>query len=209
MEEPAFLIPMQRVIGRIQIQHYLCRRSPLAVQKQIHQKVVDHPAIGDNLLVTIILRRRRITQLQAVQGAGTGQGVTAVTFARALLAGHIGATTGQRQSAVVTQSVMVIEILITGRQAQHPLCDQGLEGMLDPIWIAMVGKTGRQSAGHVKQPVSFTQQQHTAVRCQSTAVKRAYNRASSETFEKQLFCSTMCFHGVVPCGFVFVATIYR
>ena len=136
MEEPAFLIPMQRVIGRIQIQHYLCQRSPLAVQKQIHQKVVDHPAIGANLLVTIILRRRRITQLQAVQGAGTGQGVTAVTFARALLAGHIGATTGQRQSAVVTQSVMVIEILITGRQAQHPLCDQGLEGMLDPIWIA-------------------------------------------------------------------------
>ena len=72
---------------------------------------------------------------------------------------------------------------ITGRQTQHPLCDQGLEGMLDPIWIAMVGKTGRQSAGHVKQPVSFTQQQHTAVRCQSTAVKRAYDRASSETFE--------------------------
>ena len=44
--------------------------------------------------------------------------------------------------------------------------------MLDPRWIAMVSKTGRQSAAHVEQPVSFAKQQYAAVRCQSTAVKR-------------------------------------
>ena len=209
MEEPAFLITVHRVVGRIQIQHYLRRRSPLAVQKQIHQQRVDHPAIGDNLLVAITLRRLWLAQFQAVQRAGTGQGVTAVAFTHPFLAGHIGATTGQRQRAVVTQSVMVVQILIAGRQRQHPLCDQGLKAMLDPRWIAIVRKTGRQSTGHVKQPVSFTKQQYAAIRCQSTAVKRAHHRAPTETFKYELFCSTVCFHGVVPCGFVFVATIYR
>ena len=92
MEEPAFLIAVHRVVGRIQIQHYLRRRSPLAVQKQFHQKRVDHPAIGDNLLVAMTLRRLWFAQFQTVQRAGTGQGVTAVTFAHPLFAGHIGTT---------------------------------------------------------------------------------------------------------------------
>ena len=143
MEEPAFLIALQGVVGRIQIQHHLRRRRLLALQKQIDQKNVDQLAIGDNLLETITLRRRWLAELQAVQRAGTGQRVTAVTFPQALRAGHIGATTGQCQSAVVAQSVMVVEILVARRQRQHPLCDQGLQTMLDPRWIAMVNKTGR------------------------------------------------------------------
>ena len=143
MEEPAFLIAVQGVVGRIQIQHHLRRRRLLALQKQIDQKNVDQLAIGDNLLVTNTLRRRWRAELQAVQRAGTGQSVTAVTFAHALRAGHIGTTTGQRQSAVGAQSVMVVEILIARRQRQYPLCDQGLQTMLDPRWIAMVNKTGR------------------------------------------------------------------
>ena len=126
---------------------------------------------------------RWIAEFQAVQRAGTGQSVTAVTFAHALRAGHIGATTGQRQSAVVAQSVMVVEIFVARRQRQYPLGDQGLKAMLDPRWIAMVNKTGGQSTGHVKQPVSFTKQQHAAVRGQSTAVKRAHHRAPTETFK--------------------------
>ena len=35
--------------------------------------------------------------------------------------------------------------------------------MLDPHWIAMVNRTGCQSAGHVKQTVSFTKQQYAAI----------------------------------------------
>ena len=81
MEEAAFLVAVQRIIGRIQIQHYLHRRPSLAVQEQIHQQRVDHAVIGEDLLVAVTLRLLWFAQLQPVQGAGSGQGVTAVTFA--------------------------------------------------------------------------------------------------------------------------------
>ena len=57
MEESAFLITVHRVVGRIQIKHYLRWRLLLALQKQIDQQNVDHLAISDNLLVTEALAK--------------------------------------------------------------------------------------------------------------------------------------------------------
>ena len=160
--------------------------APLSRNRSTRRSSIIRPS-APMLLVTIILRRRRITQLQAVQGAGTGQGVTAVTFARALLRRSTSALQplSQRQSAVVTQSVMVIEIAHNlRRQAQHPLCDQASGGDARPD-LDRDGRQNRPPVCRSRQTTgpSFTQQQHTAVRCQSTAVKRAYDRASSETVE--------------------------
>ena len=133
MEESAFLIAVHRVVGRIQIKHYLRWRLLLALQKQIDQQNVDHLAISDYLLVTITLRRRWLAQLQAVQRAGTGQSVTAVTFPQALRAGHIGTTTGQRQSAVVAQSVMVALDPHSPPPAPAPAVRPGYRGDARPV----------------------------------------------------------------------------
>jgi len=45
------------------------------------------------------------------------------------------------------QRIMIVEILVTGGQAQHALGEQLAEGMLDKEGLACVAKTGGQAAG--------------------------------------------------------------
>ena len=47
--------------------------------------------------------------------------------------------TQQRQETVPGQIIVVIEILVAQEQPQDPLPDQHLDGMLDPIPVAMGG----------------------------------------------------------------------
>jgi len=45
VKEPAFLVPMDRVIGRIQVQDDLLRGSRMRLQKQVHEHARDRLAM--------------------------------------------------------------------------------------------------------------------------------------------------------------------
>jgi hypothetical protein len=64
MEELAFLIAMQRVVGGIEVEDDLLRSLPMGLQEKIHEQVFDRGRVVADLVIT---RRFRPAQLQSVQ----------------------------------------------------------------------------------------------------------------------------------------------
>ena len=54
MEEPALLLPVHRIIGRIKIEDDLGGRLLLRLQEQIDQKALD----GDRIVTDLVIARR-------------------------------------------------------------------------------------------------------------------------------------------------------
>ena len=78
MEEPSLLMPMQRVIGGIQIQNDLLRRPAGAVQKGIDKEGIQGLGGVGDLLGVKILHLSRPIGLQPVQGALPGQSLPTI-----------------------------------------------------------------------------------------------------------------------------------
>ena len=158
----------------------------MGLKEQIHQQPVDVARLRNDLLVAMRGRRLRRAKLQTVQRARCGQRVTPVAFPDTPGTGHVRTSAGQRQGRVVAQPVMVVDILVTQRKGHHPLCDKGLEVMLDTLGIAVIDETGREAPGDVEQAVGFPQQQGAGVRSHPAAVEFPDNLTLSEAFKFQL-----------------------
>jgi hypothetical protein len=94
--------------------------------------------------------------------------------------------------------VMVVEILITERNADNPLHHQRLDRMLGIGGIAAVPKAGRQAAGQPQHPVRRPQQQRTGVAGNGAAVKGCNDRASLSTCKRKQVRVTLCRHRGAP-----------
>jgi hypothetical protein len=66
VEEPTFLMPVQRVVGGIEVQNDLRRRTVMRVEEQLHEQPLDGGAIMTD---PVILRRFGLAQLHPVQRA--------------------------------------------------------------------------------------------------------------------------------------------
>ena len=64
---------------------------------------------------------------------------------------------GHGQQRVTAQEVVVVEVLITQRQAVNPLGDQFLDRMLDEQWVAVITKAGGQLAAEAQALVDLAQ----------------------------------------------------
>ena len=67
VKEPAFLLAMDRVVGRIQIQHHLLGRRFVGLHEGIHHPAVDPVRVHRDLLVPLLLIDLGAGQLQPVQ----------------------------------------------------------------------------------------------------------------------------------------------
>ena len=79
---------------------------------------------------------------------------------------------------------MIVEILVTGGQAQHALGQELAEGMLDKEGLAYVAKTGGQAAG-LSRAVELTQQEQTAVAAEVSAGEIGDDFAGIEIIEEE------------------------
>ncbi len=158
----------------------------MGLKEQGHQQPVDVARLRDDLLVPVRGRHLRRARLQMVQRARRGQRMTPVTLPDTPGPGHVRTAAGQGQGGVVAQPVMVVDILVTQRKGNHPLCDKGLEVMLDTLGIAMIDKTGREAPGDVEQAIGFPQQQGAGVGSHPAAVEFPDNPTLSEAFKFQL-----------------------
>ena len=69
VEETTLLMTMQRVVGRVEVQHDLFGRLLVRLDKHIDQQRVERFAVRDNFLVPVLGSRLRLPQLQTVQRA--------------------------------------------------------------------------------------------------------------------------------------------
>jgi len=86
MEEAPFLLPVQGVVGRIQIQPDRHQRCTMGVDKAVHQRSVHTLGVGDNFLVALVFFDLFGVQFQTIERAGVGQRLTAALFGSPILA---------------------------------------------------------------------------------------------------------------------------
>ncbi len=135
---------MKRIVGGVEIDDHLTRlliesADTFSDQQSLDLRVVGLDLVGASLFV--------VAQLQAVKGRGAGQRIALILFAAPIHAQRVALVCGHRDERVAPQRVMIVEILVTGGQAQHALGQELAEGMLDKEGLACVAKTGRQAAG--------------------------------------------------------------
>jgi hypothetical protein len=163
VKEPAFLVPVQRIVRRIQIQPDFFRRLLVRFQKQIHQQPIKRIRIRRNPLVAILGSRIRCAKLQPIERARTRQRKAPVPSLLPSLARQISLACQQRQHAVRAQGIVIVQIFIAQRQTINTLRHQLMHAVLDALRIAVIGETRRQPIQRSHTLINLTQQQAAAV----------------------------------------------
>src|SRR3954447_1981908 len=91
----------------------------------------------------------------------------------------------------MAQLVVVVEVLITERNADNPLHHQRLDGVLGIGRVAAVLKAGRQTPGQA-------QQQGSSITGDGAAVKGGNDRTPVSTCKVELVWVTLCRHRGLP-----------
>ena len=114
VEEPSLLVAVQRVVGGVEIEHDLLRRLRVRVEEEVHEQRLDRRAVVGDPAVAVGFRR---AMLQPVQRALASE-------RRAAPVPRLEPTKHHPEHRVVTQPVVVDQVLVAERDAEHPLPDQ-------------------------------------------------------------------------------------
>ena len=69
MEETPFLLPVQRIVSRVQVQDDFFRLFAMSLEKDLHQQAVHGSMIQHDLFVALLPTGRLFGQFQPIQGA--------------------------------------------------------------------------------------------------------------------------------------------
>jgi hypothetical protein len=94
---------------------------------------------------------------------------------------------------------VVVEIFIAQGQAEDPLPEQLLDGMLDQLFITMVGKTLGQLANDARVLLNFSQQQPPRIGGDRSAIKAGHHLPPTKALETKRLLGTLCLHRLSPC----------
>jgi hypothetical protein len=132
--EAPLLMPVQRVVGRIEIEDDRLRRYAVRFEEEVHEQAFDRPGIVADLVVAA---RHQGRVLEPVERALAGEW-------RAIPAPG-GELAGQRcQHRVMAQLVVIDQVLVAERDAEHSLRHHRLDRVLDLRRITPVGKARRE-----------------------------------------------------------------
>ena len=188
VEEPSFLVPVHRVIGRIEIEDDLVRRLPVRFHKQVDQKPLD----GDRILANLVVARRlQPAQFHPVERRFPGHRRTIFALGFQLACQH-------RHHRIVAQFVVVVEVLVAKRDASHPLRHQRHDLMLDILLTASVTETRSKSGHQPDRTIGRAQQQRSRIRRDHTPVESRYDLASFNGSKSKQICATLCRHRGAP-----------
>jgi hypothetical protein len=188
VKEPPFLMPVQGIVGGIEIENDLLRRMLVRLHEQIDKQRLDPGAVPSD---PVIARQLRPAQLEPVEGALAGQRRTILAAGRQLAGQH-------RHGRVVTPLVVIDQIFIAQRQREDPLPDQRHHFVLDQLRRAAVRKTSGKPLDQPDRPIRRPQQQRTRIRGDLAAVKPGHHRAPLDACKTEQIRATLCLHRVSP-----------
>jgi hypothetical protein len=153
---------VQRIIGRIQIQHDLSRRLAVRLHKLLHPQPLDRRALRQNLVIAADAARG--VQLQAVERALARQCCTARPAPTELANQH-------PKDRVVPQRLVIVEILVPERDPEHPLRHQRAHRVLDRPRITVIHKALGQAVNQPDRFIRALQQQRPGIRAHPSAIE--------------------------------------
>ena len=193
MEEAALLVAVQRIVGRIEIEDDAPWRRGMRLQEQRHEQPLDGVRGMADLVVAAgcvawpFLGR----MLQPIERA----------LARHRRAGpppRLQLASQNRHDGIVAQLIVVVEILVAQRQAEHALADQRRNRVLDLLGITRIAEAGRKAIDQTDRRVRRPEQQCTGIRRDQPAVERTHNPTSANGSEVERILATLCRHRGPP-----------
>ena len=155
MEEPPFLIPVQRIVGGVEIKDDLLRHPIVRLQEQLDRQRLDRRRVIADL---VIARRFQPAQLQPVQRR-------LARHRRAVLPPRRKLARQHRHHRIVPQIVVIVEVLISKRDRKHPLTHQRRNLVLDQLRATPVAKARRKATNQINGPIRRAQKQGSRIRC--------------------------------------------
>ena len=167
MEEVTFLLPVQRIIGRIQVQDDFLGRFLVCLEEDVNQQVVHRSVIQHDLLIALLLTGRLPGQFQPVQGA----------LSRQSRLPEIRLVDQHSQQGIVPQLLVIVQVFIFQGQTIDSLCHQFLHRMIDQIRRPIIGEAGSELAENPRPLLDLPQKQTSAIAGDRAAVELRPNRA--------------------------------
>jgi len=103
MEESPFLLPVQRIVGSVQVQDDFLRRFLVGFQEDLHQQAVHGSVIQHDLFVALPPTGRLSGQFQSIQG----------TFSRQCFLTGIRFLHQYRQQWILPQLLVIVQIFVS------------------------------------------------------------------------------------------------
>jgi hypothetical protein len=188
VKEPPLLMPVQRVVGGVQVENDLLGRVLVRFHEQSDKQRLDlGPVPGD----AVIARQLRPAPLQPVECRFASQGRTILATSRQLAGQH-------RHRRVVTQLVVIDQVFVAQRQRKDPLPDQSSDSVLDQLRRAAVDETLGKPIDQPDRPVRRPQQQGSGIRSDLAALKPGHHHTPLDACKPKQIRATLCLHRVSP-----------
>jgi predicted nucleic acid-binding protein len=165
----------------------------MRLQEQRHEQVLDPAHIMADLVVAA----------RGKAGACLGRVLQPIerALARHRRAGpppRLQLASQNRHDGIVAQLIVVVEILVAERQAEHALADQRGDRVLDLLGITRITEAGGKAIDQTDRRVRRPQQQCTGIRRDQPAVERTHNPTPVNGSEVQRTLATLCRHRGTP-----------
>ena len=188
VEEASLLMPVQRVVGGVEIEDDLLRRPLVHLQEQRHRQRLDRRSVIGDL---VIARRFALAQFQPVQRRLAGHRRTGLAPGRKLARQH-------RHQRVVPQLVVIVEVFVAERNAKNPLADQRADRMFDQVLTAMIAKAIRKTTHQIDRSVGRAQKQRSGIRRHQASIKGSFHSPTFYHSKIKPLCATLCRHRGAP-----------
>ena len=191
MEEAAFLVAVDGIVGGIEIQHDDARFARDGFDALIQQKIADRVRVGLDLAV-FAAGLGDGSEFEAVEGAFAGQCLAAVLPVAAGLAERVGVFAGGGEQGIGAELFVVVEVFIAQREPEHPLADHDGQRMLDEAPVAGVAEAAGELVAETEAAVGLAQQQRAAVAREVSAAEIRLHPARTQGLKSESLLVTLC-----------------
>jgi hypothetical protein len=182
---------MQRIVSGVEVENDPLGRRLVRLEEEGDEQALDCRRVMADLVVAA---RNQGRVFEPVERTFAGE-------RRAILALR-GEFAGQgRQHRVVAQLVVIDQVLVAERDAEHALGHHRLDRVLDLGLDPTVVEAGREPGHEPDGAISRAQQQPPGIRCDLAAIKSGYDPATLDHFITEQVAVTLCRHrGAPPIG---------
>jgi hypothetical protein len=188
VKETLFLMPLQRVVGGINVERDLRRRRRMGVEKQLDKQGFNRRRVMADLVVA---GRLRAAQFQPVERRFAGQWRTILAARRQLAAEHC-------HHRVVAQLVVVDQVFVAQGNPEHPLTHQARHLVNHQIGITVIGKAAGKALDQPDLLISGAKQHRPSLRGHRAAVKRRHHLVPFNRCKTKQIRATLCRHRDSP-----------
>ena len=188
VEETLFLMPVQRIVGGVEIEGDLRPRHPMGVEKQVDKQPLDRRRVIADLVVA---GRFQPAQFQPVERRFAGQRGT-IRAPRGKLAAQY------RHDRVMAQLVVVDQVLVAQRDPEHPLTHQSRHRVFDQLGRTVISEAAGKALDQADLPIGGAKQYRPGLRGHRPTVKRRHHLAPFNRCKAKQIRATLCLHRDSP-----------